>query len=942
MTRLLVVDDEDQNRCLLQTLLTAYGYEVTAATDGGEAIDLARANPPDLIITDILMPGMDGFTLCREWKKDEQLQQIPFVFYTATYTDPKDEDFALSLGAERFLVKPQEPDVLVAIVKEITDDHRANRLGAAANTLEEEAVYFKKYNARLIRKLEDKLVQLETTNRALCEESARRQETEMELRKSEERFRTLVSNIPGIVFRCHVQPPWRVEFVTDAALQLSGYSAEDFMQGELQGLADIILPEDFAEVARAVSEGVASHQPHAMEFRIRTAKGDVRWVAEQGRAVFDKDGNALWLDGVIWDVTLRREAQDKLRRSEERFKALFEQSGDYMLVLDTDSGDVPVIVDANEAACHIHGYTRGELVGMPISKIECDFDLHANEVRNRQVMAGEVSHFETTHRRKDGTTFPVEVTAKLVRLSGRPPVIFSVERDITEWRLSAAERERLISAIEQAAEMVVIADTEGTIQYVNPAFEQITGYSREEVIGQNPRILQSGKHDSEFYQQMWDRLTAGQTWAGHLVNRKKDGTLYEEEATISPVRDASGGIVNYVAVKRDVTREVELETQLRQAQKMEAIGHLAGGVAHDFNNVLQAMLGHTEFAMEEAAPDSTLYDDLTQVKKGAEHAASLTRQLLAFSRQQVLQPRDVDLNELLGGLLKMVRRLIGEDIQLEFVRGAGLATVHADPGQLEQVVLNLCVNARDAMPRGGKLTIETGQVTLTESYCEAHLWAKPGPWALLTVSDAGTGMDAETQQRLFEPFFTTKEAGKGTGLGLATVYGIVKQHGGLIHVYSEVGSGTVFKVYLPTVERPAHEVGQLEKRPVIGGSETILVAEDNREIRALAARILEKAGYTVLLAADGKEAVEVFRNRAREISLVLLDVIMPKEGGRSSCNEIKEVKPDIHVLFSSGYGGSDVYDRFSLNHGEHFIQKPYEPKRLLQKVREILDSPPSH
>lgn len=299
MTRLLVVDDEEQNRCLLQTLLTAYGYEVTAVTDGGEALDVARANPPDLIITDILMPGMDGFTLCLEWKKDERLQQIPFVFYTATYTDSKDEEFALSLGAERFLVKPQEPDVLVAMVKEITDDHGANRLGAPADTLEDEAVYFKKYNARLIRKLEDKLLQLETTNRALCEESARRQGTEMELRRSEERFRTLVSNIPGIVFRCHVEPPWRVEFVTDAALQLSGYSAEDFMQGKLQGFADLILPEDFEEVARAVSTGLASRQPHAVEYRIRTANGDVRWVAEQGRAVFDKDGKGAvvgWRD----------------------------------------------------------------------------------------------------------------------------------------------------------------------------------------------------------------------------------------------------------------------------------------------------------------------------------------------------------------------------------------------------------------------------------------------------------------------------------------------------------------------------------------------------------------------------------------------------------------------------------------------------------------------
>jgi PAS domain S-box-containing protein len=527
---------------------------------------------------------------------------------------------------------------------------------------------------------------------------------------------------------------------------------------------------------------------------------------------------------------------------------------------------------------------------------------------------------------------PHIVDGKTVRLTG-------AFQDITAHRQAEAERDRLMLAIEQVAESVVITDAQGTIQYVNPIFESITGYRREEAIGQNPRILGSGEHDDAFYREMWDTLTRPETWHGRIINKKKDGTLYTEEATISPVRDASGRTVNYVAAIRDITKELALEAQLLQAQKMEAVGQLAGGVAHDFNNILQAILGHTQFAREGLPADDPRCEDLEEIRKGAERAATLTRQLLAFSRRQIMQAKDLDINNLIDGLLKMVRRIIGEDIQLEFASGHRLGTVHADPGQMEQVLMNLCVNARDALPGGGTLTIETENGLINGEYCETHAWAREGPYNLISVTDTGQGMNEGIARRAFEPFFTTKEVGKGTGLGLATVYGIVKQHDGMINVYSEVGKGTTFKIYLPIVARRATEIGSKIEGRVRGGTETILLAEDDEGVRGLIERVLQEGGYSVLIARDGQEALDLFEVHAGEISLALLDVIMPRMGGREAGDRIREANPDVRIVYTSGYSANGVHTRFALDEGVDLIQKPCDPQTLLRRIREVLDRP---
>jgi PAS domain S-box-containing protein len=511
--------------------------------------------------------------------------------------------------------------------------------------------------------------------------------------------------------------------------------------------------------------------------------------------------------------------------------------------------------------------------------------------------------------------------------------------DITERRRAEAERERLTMAIEQTGEMVVVTDVQGRITYVNPAFETVTGFGRNEVLGRNPRLLRSGKQDGEFYRGLWTTITSGHVWNGRMVNRKQDGTLYTEAATISPVRDAAGRITSYVAVKRDVTKMLAQGAQLLQAQKMEGIGRLAGGVAHDFNNLLSVMLSYTEFALEGLLEGDPRREDILEVKKGAERAAALTRQLLAFSRMQVLQPVVLSLNQVAAGLEKMLRRIIGEDIDYVQRLGPDAGLVLADPGQVEQVLLNLVVNARDAMPEGGALTIETANVEVDAEYAALHLAVKPGPYVQLTITDSGVGMDRQTLARVFEPFFTTKTRDRGTGLGLSTVYGIVKQSAGNIWVYSEPGRGTTFKIYLPRV--PSASLSMVAVRGAapmrITGSETILVVEDEDALLKVARRALKSAGYTVLTAGDGEQAMQALARHVGEVQLLLTDVIMPRMGGRELALAVQAMRPSIKVLYMSGYTDEAIVHHGVLEAGINFLAKPFVAADLLGKVRRVLD-----
>jgi two-component system, cell cycle sensor histidine kinase and response regulator CckA len=500
-----------------------------------------------------------------------------------------------------------------------------------------------------------------------------------------------------------------------------------------------------------------------------------------------------------------------------------------------------------------------------------------------------------------------------------------------------AESERLLKAIEQAGEMISITDPEGIIQYVNPAFEAVTGYTREEAIGKNSRILKSGKHDAAFYHEMFATLSHGKTWHGRMVNKRKDGSFFTEDATISPVLDTSGEIVNYVAVKRDISESLKVEAQFLQAQKMESIGRLAGGVAHDYNNMLSVILGYSELAMEKLEPATSLHEDLVEIHTAAVRSAEITRQLLAFARKQTVAPVALDLNTAVEGMLKMLRRLIGEDIDLSWRPQPDLWPIEIDPSQLDQLLANLCVNARDAIDGVGRVTIETGMATFDNAYCADHFGFVPGDYVLLAVSDDGCGMNRETIDKIFEPFFTTKVVGQGTGLGLATVYGIVKQNKGFINVYSEPGKGTTFKIYL--ARHAAIPLDIKKGRPADlpeGHGENILVVEDEVSILKFAKRLLEELGYRVLDAKTPEQALKLAKGHPFDIDLLITDVVMPGMNGKELSGQLHQRFPKLKTLFMSGYTANVIAHRGVLDEGVQFIQKPFSKEGMANKVKEAL------
>ena len=693
--RILIVDDKEENIYFLQTLLQGNGYEVDATSNGVEALDKSRKNPPDLVISDILMPVMDGFALCREWRRDLRLNSIPFVFYTATYTDERDQEFALSIGAERFIVKPQEPDVFIAIIREIILKGITPQPSSAAtvrlstgSTGEDESVYLKQYNEALVRKLEIKMEQLEKTNRQLEQDIAARKKAETALRESEECFRSLVELAPEAIF---VQNKGLFIFLNPAALKLfGGLKYEDLLGAELM-----------MRIAPAWREIV---------------RGRIRLQQETGKAA-----------------------------------PLMEQE----------------------------------------------------------------------YLRLDGSRVSVETTAIAVKYHGCDSHLVFV-RDITER-------------------------------------------------------------------------------------------------------------------KRAEDEKAKLENQLRQAQKMEAVGQLAGGVAHDFNNLLQVINGYTQLMLLTSSADAATKNQMEEVKKAGDRAANLTRQLLTFSRRQLQQASILDLNAIVADMQKMLRRLIRENIVMQTVSAPSLKRIKADPGQIEQVIMNLVVNARDAMSGEGKLTISTNNVELDETYARSRPnEVRAGSYVMLAVSDTGCGMDEKVMAHMFEPFLTTKEQGQGTGLGLATVYGIVKQSGGFIDVESNIGEGTTFRVYLPQVlEKDLTLEEGLATSSMPRGTETVLLVEDLENVRSLVMVMLQSIGYTVLSASHGIEALEIARHHRKTIHLLLTDVVMPGISGLDLAKRMSALCPGMKTLFMSGYV-DDAIIRDAMK--DCYIQKPIAMGDLSRKVREVLDS----
>lgn len=637
---------------------------------------------------------------------------------------------------------------------------------------------------------------------------------------------------------------------------------------------------------------------------------------------------------------LRAEVVER-KRNEVLLQSVLNNTFDAIISIN----DRGIVETFNEAAERMFGHKYSEVVGKNINMLmpEPYHTEHDGYISN-YLRTGEAkiigSGREIIGRRKDGSTLPIELTVTEFRLESSDRRHFiGVIRDITQRKQSEEHQARLVEVLEATPDFVGLADADRRPLFINRAGRTMVGLGVDEDI--------AGAHIDDYSPGWSAQIIEGEaipaaiqrgTWVGETALLTKDGREIPVSQVIVAHKTALGEVRFLSTIMRDLSEQKKLEDQLRQAQKLEAFGQLSGGVAHDFNNLLTVISGYCECLEDYATLTDDSLEMVKEIHKAGDRAATLTRQLLAFSRQQVLQPKVLNLNEVIADTGKMLDRLIGEDVDLTTVLCPTLWPVKVDAGQVEQVLMNLAVNARDAMPNGGKITIESANIELDESYSEVHLDVKPGRYVVMAVSDTGCGMDEKTKVRIFEPFFTTKPPGKGTGLGLATVFGIVKQSGGHVTVYSEPGNGTTFRIYLPKVE-VASEARTEAKAPAAPtrGTETVLVVEDAEIVRNLACRILRSQGYNVLEACNGGEALSICQQHQGHIHLVLTDVVMPEMSGRQLAEHLREGQFDSKLLFMSGYTDDAVVRHGILEAQTNFIQKPFSPAGLAQKVRKILD-----
>ena len=726
----------------------------------------------------------------------------------------------------------------------------------------------------------------------------------------------------------------RITFMNPAAERIFGWSREELMGRKLHD---------------AIHHRYPDGRPFpASECPLRRVYATGETLVGREDVFFRKDGSPvpvacsnapLKIEGriagavlVAHDITQRKEAERALSESENRMRALLDASQDEILLLGIE-GDVLAI---NKAAEHrlARRADGAHLIGARLDRLLSHDQAESRLTTVREVAATRKAlHCEVPVRSRwfDFWYYPVVLPDKPVT------EVAVYAREVTEQKKLLADLSKLFQALQQSPMSVIITDREGTIEYVNPEFTKVTGYTTEEAIGQNPRILKSGRTPPELYEELWQTITAGGVWRGELLNKKKNGELYWELASIGAVKEGEK-LTNFVAVKEDITARREMEEQLRQSQKMQVVGQLTGGIAHDFNNLLAIVIGNVQLLRERLGSDDAkareyLDDALWSARRGGE----LTHRLLAFARKQPLKPSVIDLNDVVRGMSELLRRTLGARIHIEESLATDVWKAVADRGELERVIVNLAVNSRDAMPTGGTLCLETRNALLDEDYCEQYEEVRPGEYVLLAVTDTGVGMSPEIVQRVFEPFFTTKEMGEGSGLGLSMVYGFVKQSGGHISIYSRVGHGTSVKLYLPRVpSSPDGWVDDPSDAPAGDlGSHVVLVVEDEPKLRKAAVKMLERLGLRSIQAENAKDAVELFA--AAHPDVLFTDIELP--GGMSGtdlADAVRELDPNIKVLFTTGYAREAVLHERWLEEKVPWLLKPYSHLDLARELRALL------
>jgi two-component system, cell cycle sensor histidine kinase and response regulator CckA len=642
----------------------------------------------------------------------------------------------------------------------------------------------------------------------------------------------------------------------------------------------------------------------------------------------------------------QKRVEDALRESQALYHSLVEQLPAGVFRKDPEGRFVFV----SPEFCRLKGMKAEEFLGKTPQEVA------ASEVA-KQDAAGRAIKYAAVgadhHRLIMQTGKPVELVEEYTHADGKKQFVKAMKLpvldpdgkvigtqgilfDITELKRAEESHARLATAVQHAAETIVITDPSGAILYVNPAFEKTAGYTREEVIGQNPRVLKSGKHDAEFYRRMWAALTAGQVWSGHLINKRKDGTLYDEDTSISPVLDAAGKIVNYVAVKHDVTEQKKLQAQMLRTQRLESVGRLASGIAHDLNNILAPMLMSPPL-LREAIHDPFARQMVDLIEAGAIRGAGIIKQLLTFGRGMEGERVPVQIRALVKDMCNIIAETFPKNITTRRESPQDIWLVSADATQLHQVLMNLCINARDAMPEGGKLTIKLENCELDESFAQATPGASPGRYVCLSVTDTGQGIAPEHLDKIYDPFFTTKEAGKGTGLGLSTVLGIVQSHGGFIQVRSELGRGTQFKAYLPVSDEaeaePADQAKQLLPQ---GHGELVLVVDDEQSVRQVTRQILERNGYRTIEAANGAEGMTQYVAHQQDVRVVVTDLAMPTMDGATLIRALRRLNPQVRVIAVSGHQSqSDLPADLEVPE-EARLSKPFGGAVLLKALKRVL------
>jgi len=787
--------------------------------------------------------------------------------------------------------------------------------------------------AQLESLVQERTSDLKTAVDKLHKEIQEREKMEKALAYSEKRLKLALDSASDAVW------DWQVDtgqvFYSSRWYRMLGYEPYELPQA-FETWKKLTHPDDVQSSLETIFRHLELAESFEIELRMKTKEGGWRWILSRGKTVEkDDQGKATRMLGTHMDITERKSVENRLAESTERFRMLFDNMASGVAIYEAvDKGEDFVFVDLNRAGLKIGRKNREEIIGKRVTDIfPAVEDVGLLNVFRRVWQTGTPEEHPLT-RYKDGS---VEEWVENFVFKLPSGLIVALYEDTLEKRLAEAERERLMSAIEQVDEIIVITDEKGIIQYVNPAFEKITGYTPKEAIGNTPRILQSGEHDISFYKTLWKTILGEQTWEGEFVNRKKDGSLYNEKAVISPVLDTEGRIRNFVAVKKDITEELKTKASLRQAQKMESIGSLAGGIAHDFNNILFPIIGLSEILLEDFSPGSPEHDNLQEIMNAGKRGRDLVLQILAVGRQSDRKVVPVHFQMVLKEVLKLSRSTIPVSIEIHQYIAHDCPMVQADPTQLHQIAMNLITNAYHAVEENdGNIDVKLHPVNLAGSGIK-NLNLQPGRYAKLSVSDTGHGISPDDMERIFDPYFTTKEQGKGTGLGLSVVYGIVKEYGGDLSVESKSGQGTTFHVHLPAMDAAPGKNEREKHNDMPVGDERILLVDDDQAIVDLEKQMLERLGYHVTACFGSIDALERFKSHPDQFDLILSDMTMPGMTGDELARRIKAIRFHLPVIICTGFSAKMDEQRAAEIGINALLNKPVVLKEMAQTIRSVLD-----